>query len=241
MTPMFKEYHQVEDAMEAVVQRRFIEGPLLRSLQSGAYNLEQVRYFAVQYLYYNRHFPRILGAAISAMEPDSEWWVPLADNLWDEAGRGTPGKAHDRLYLSFLQSVHPQIVFNGRGLPDIPMSEAIRSAVETFIHFFRSATPLEALAAVGLGSEFFAGEVMGAIGRGFRHPRYQSRGPLNLLFWDIHQNRHEPRHYALCRNLLIRYTDHQQHLSCMYETGRLIAESEADMYDTLHQEMLSLS
>ncbi len=64
----------------------------------------------------------MLGAAISAMAPAGVWWIPLADNLWDEAGRGIPGKSHEELYKTFLLSADPQLTLDAQGLPPEPMS-----------------------------------------------------------------------------------------------------------------------
>ncbi|WP_236017224.1 TenA family transcriptional regulator [Alicyclobacillus fructus] len=225
--------------MLTLVEEHFLNGRFLQTLGAGAYSEAQIRYFALQYGYYSRHFPRVLGAAIAAMPPIDTWWVPIADNLWDEAGRGQPGRAHEKLYLTFLRTVAPDARLDGHGIPDVPMSKAVGKAVDTFIQFFREATPLQAMAAVGLGSELFAGQVMARIGEGFRHPHYQRRGPINTLFWDVHADEHEPRHYQLCKQILETFTSTHD-LEVMYETGRYIALSEAQMYDELHEEMMSL-
>lgn len=232
---VFHNYLEVEQAIHAFVQNEFIEGDFLTSLRSGEYTLPQIQYFAVQYSYYSRHFPRVLGAAISAMAPFDTWWVPLADNLWDEAGRGVDGKSHEQLYKTFLFSVYPNITFDRNGLPHEPMSSAVSNATDFFIQFFQQASPLEAMAAVGLGSEIFAGTVMGAIAEGLRHPKYNHL-PLNLVFWDIHADEHEPRHYQLCKDILIQYSSSDE-LHMMYEVGVRIARSEAFMYQQLHREM----
>ena len=233
---MFSHYAEVEIAMNEVVRKEFTEADFFRSLRNGFYTMSQVRYFAVQYAHYSRHFPRILGAAISAMPPQDTWWVPLADNLWDEAGRGAPGKSHEQLYKTFLLSIHPNVELEERGVPKAAVSNAVSNAIHTFIDFFRAATPLEAMAAVGLGSEMFAGNVMGDIANGLRHPRY-NHPPLNLTFWDVHANEHEPRHYQLCKDILVRFPDPTD-LTRIYEVGALIAKSEAAMYAQLHEEML---
>ncbi len=233
---MFSSYEDVEMAMNKVVQQEFTEADFFRSLRNGLYSMTQVRYFAVQYSHYSRNFPRVLGAAISAMPAQDTWWVPLADNLWDEAGRGAPGKSHEQLYKTFLLSIHPNVELDERGVPKVAVSKAVSDAIHTFIDFFRSATPLEAMAAVGLGSEMFAGNVMGDIANGFRHPRY-NHPPLNLTFWDAHANEHEPRHYQLCKDILVLCTDPND-LAIMYKVGSLIARSEAAMYAQLHEEML---
>lgn len=230
----------VERAMDELVAREFDEGVFLATLRAGRYTLVQLRYFAAQYSYYSRHFPRVLGAAIAAMEPEAAWWVPLADNLWDEAGRGTPGREHEALYRTFWRSLDPSLRLDERGFPPVPMSPAVEWAVTTFLTFFRAATPMEALAAVGLGSEYFAGRVMGAIADGLRHPAYQAAGGLDLRFWDVHADAHEPRHYALCRSLLERYRTPEE-LRRLYEVGARIARSEAKMYTDLHREMACMA
>ncbi|GEO27060.1 hypothetical protein AAC03nite_28450 [Alicyclobacillus acidoterrestris] len=231
---MFSQYSDVEAAINRVVEEEFLNGVFLSTLRDGGYTIPQIQYFAVQYSYYSRHFPRVLGAAISAMEPLDTWWVPLADNLWDEAGRGEEGKSHEQLYKSFLLSVYPDVQLDHRGIPTQPMSIAVRNAIDTFIKFFREATPLEAMAAVGLGSEMFAGTVMGDIANGLRHPNY---GAPNLLFWDVHADEHEPRHYQLCKDILVQFKAPKE-LDVMFQVGLKIAKSEALMYAQLHEEMI---
>jgi pyrroloquinoline-quinone synthase len=235
----FTRYEEVERAMDDVVEEYFFRGRFLTQLLSGGYTYPQIRHFAIQYSYYSRHFPRVLGAAISAMPPIDSWWVSLADNLWDEAGRGAPGKSHEKLYLTFLKSVDPDIQLDRFGMPNEPMSPAVGKAIQTFIDFFRDASPLAAMAAVGLGSEMFAGAVMGKIEEGFRHPAYNRDRSINVMFWELHADEHEPHHYQLCKSILEEYT-HPADLKTMFDVGRTIARSEAQMYEELHDEMMQL-
>lgn len=240
VSTVFTTYDAMEEAMLRFVQTAFFNGAFLSTLTRGGYRPQQIRYFALQYSYYSRNFPRVLGAAIAAMEPTDTWWIPLADNLWDEAGRGVSGRSHQQLYLTFLRSVYPDAALHDDSSPVIPMSSSVRQAIDTFISFFRTCSPVAAMAAVGLGSELFAGQVMGAIGAALRHPNYQAWADVDALFWDVHADEHEPRHYALCRDILCQYTTPEA-LSHLYEVGIFIAKSEADMYQGLHVEMLSLT
>ncbi len=230
---------QVEQAIFELVNREFLQGAFFQTLLEGEYSIGQIRYFAIQYSYYSRHFPRVLGAAISAMAPFHSWWMPLADNLWDEAGRGENGRSHEELYRTFLVSVDPNIQLDEHGVPKEPMSEAVGLAIQTFLAFFRNASPLEAMAAVGFGSELFAGLVMGTIGRGLKHSAYNQDRILNVFFWEAHADEHEPRHYQLCKDVLVGFKDPAD-LAIMHDVGASIAKSEARMYAQLHQEMLVL-
>lgn len=233
---VIQKYEEVENKVNQVVQDEFTKGIFFQTLANGEYTMSQIQYFAIQYSYYSRHFPRVLGAAISAMAPLDNWWIALADNLWDEAGRGVPGKSHEQLYKTFLLSTDPEVALNSQGIPLESMSAAVEDAVHTFIRFFREATPLEAMAAVGLGSEFFAGTVMGMIAKYLQHPNYNA-SPLNTLFWDVHADEHEPHHYQLCKNILVQYTDPSE-LESMCKVGIEIAKSEALMYTKLYEEMM---
>jgi pyrroloquinoline-quinone synthase len=235
----FQSYTDVESAMSALVEEHFFGGTFLRTLGAGAYSPAQIRHFAIQYSYYSRNFPRVLAAAIAAMPPIDEWWVPIADNLWDEAGRGEPGRAHEKLYLTFLKSVAPDVPLDRHGIPAEPMSPAVGKAIDTFIEFFRQASPLQAMAAVGLGSEYFAGAVMKRIGESFLHPAYNPDGRIDIRFWQLHADEHEPRHYQLCKDILQTFTAPED-LQTMFEAGRYIALSEARMYEELHEEMMRI-
>jgi pyrroloquinoline quinone (PQQ) biosynthesis protein C len=219
------------------VAHEFFGNPFFQSLARGRYTHAQLRHFAIQYGYYNRHFPRVLGAAIAAMAPLSSWWIPLADNLWDEAGRGLPGRSHEELYKTFLLSVDPSLALNGQGLPSEPISPVVGQAIDSFINFFRTATPLQAMAAVGLGSELFAPDVMGRIATDLDRPSYNHMHRLNLTFWTVHAESDEPRHYQLCRGILEQFSEPAD-LSMMREVGQNIADSECAMYTGLHEEMM---
>lgn len=225
--------------MRQVVRDEFFDGEFFKHLLQGSYTVSQIKHFAIQYSYYSRHFPRVLGAAISAMPPLDTWWVSLADNLWDEAGRGVKGKSHEQLYKTFLFSVDPDISLDQQGVPTVPISSTVKKAIDTFIQFFHNATPLQAMAAVGLGSEMFAGDVMGLISKGLQHPSYNRRRKLSVLFWDVHADEHEPHHYQLCKDILVQYTSPED-LNMMLNTGYEIARSEAVMYAELHEEMIQI-
>lgn len=85
----------------------------------------------------------------------------------------------------------------------------------------------------------FAGDVMGAIAKGLRHPAYNSPATLDLTFWDVHADEHEPHHYRLCKDILEQHTTSAE-LKSMFDVGREIAASEALMYRELHAEMVKL-
>ncbi|KEO82522.1 hypothetical protein EL26_14910 [Tumebacillus flagellatus] len=236
MTAEFHTYQDVERAVMQEVETHIVQGRFLTALGNGEFTPAQIREFALQYSYYSRNFPRVLGAAIAAVEPLDRWWVPLVDNLWDEAGRGNPKGYHSRLYRTFLESVAPDVEISDEHVPNYPVGEAAKRAVDAFLSFLKEATTLEAMAAVGLGSELFAGLVMGLIGQGLRHPNYSRERKVNVGFWMAHADEHEPRHYQLCRDVLVEFTE-PEHLQAIYRAGVQIAMSEARFYDELHDEM----
>ncbi|MFC4767353.1 TenA family transcriptional regulator [Effusibacillus consociatus] len=234
---MFRTYEEVESAVYEKVRERILNGRFLTTLLNGEFTEAQIREFALQYSYYSRNFPRVLGAAIAAMEPLDKWWVSIADNLWDEAGRGNPKGYHSRLFRTFLETAAPDVEISEEHVPHVPVAPAPKQAVDTFIGFLRSATPLQAMAAVGLGSELFAGEVMGLIGQGLKHPNYNKTRKLNVTFWIAHADSHEPRHYQLCKDILVGFTDPED-LETMYRAGVAMAMSEADFYDGIYDSIV---
>lgn len=237
-TREFHTYADVEAALLELVEAKIVEGRFMRTLCSGAFTPAQIREFALQYSYYSRNFPRVLGAAVTAVEPLDRWWVPLVDNLWDEAGRGNPKGYHSKMYRTFLESVAPDVTINEENVPDYPVGDATKRAVETFIKFLQGASTLEAMAAVGLGSELFAGKVMGLIGEGLRHPNYNREQRVNVGFWMAHADTHEPRHYQLCKDVLVDFSQSEE-LRTIYHAGARMALSEAQFYEDLYEEMMS--
>lgn len=233
----FESYEQVEQAVWDVVEREIIQGRFMQTLLRGEFTARQIAEFALQYSYYSRSFPRTLGAAIMAMKPEDDWWVPLVDNLWDEGGRGDPMRYHSRLYWTFLTTAAPDVPCDGYA-PRYPVSPAVEDAVNTLINFLKYATPLEAMAAIGLGSEMFAGKVMGMIGEALTHPNYNQKQKLDVRFWTVHADEHEPRHYQLCKDVLVRHTQPEE-LEAMYRAGSYIARSEARMYDGIYERMMA--
>jgi pyrroloquinoline-quinone synthase len=236
----FKTYKEIETAIWAIVEEEIVQSPFMQSLRSGEWNSRQIAEFALQYSYYSRNFPRVLGAAIAAVEPEDDWWVSLVDNLWDEAGRGNPKSYHSRLYHSFLVTAAPGIPTDDRYVPAYPVGPGTYEAVNSFLAFLRNATSLEAMAAIGFGSELFAGRVMGLIGEGLAHPNYNKETKINTTFWAAHADTHEPRHYELCKNVLTRFTSPDE-LERMYRAGAYITRSEARFYDSIYERMKSLS
>ena len=228
----FETYEQVEEAIMQVVNEEIVEGEFMRTLVEGQWNQAMVREFALQYSYYSRNFPRVLAAAVTAVVAEDDWWIPLVDNIWDEAGRGKPNGSHTILYHSFMVTAAPDVPTDERHIPDYPIAPPAIDAVNNFINFLRNATPLEAMAAIGFGSEYFAGKVMGLIGRGMEHPNYNQDRKIDATFWTVHADIHEPRHYALCKNVLQRYTTPQD-LEAMFNAGAYIARCEARFYDGL--------
>ena len=233
-------YDEVEQAMQRYIDQVFLNQPFFRTLLGGEWDGRVLRYFAQQYAHYSANFPRVLGSAIAAMAPEDRWWIPLAENLWDEAGRGIPGHSHAVLYGSFLHSVDPSSLLWYPQRSQWPkMGASVQGAVETFIDFFAEASPLEAMAAVGLGSEFVAGQVMGVIAQGLRHPRYQKPNPINTAFWDVHAEHDEPRHYALCSAVLREQTTAKNY-DRVLDISKRIAGSESLMYEGIYQEAQTL-
>ncbi|WCN36949.1 TenA family transcriptional regulator [Aneurinibacillus uraniidurans] len=235
----FTSYEQVEQKIWEIVEEEIIQGDFMQSLLAGEWTPLQVREFALQYSYYSRNFPRVLGAAVAAVEPEDDWWVPLVDNLWDEGGRGNPAHYHSLLYHTFLTTAAPDVPTNEKYVPDYPVAQAAKEAVTSFLLFLRHATSLEAMASIGFGSELFAGKVMGLIGEGLQHPNYNKDRKLDVTFWTVHADEHEPRHYQLCKNILTRFTSPQE-LEHMYRAGAYITRSEARFYQGLYERMKSL-
>jgi pyrroloquinoline-quinone synthase len=233
-------YEDVERGIWDIVETHIIKGPFLQHLHQGKYSLNQIREFAIQYSFYSRNFPRILGTAIGVMEPSDRWWMPIVDNLWDEGGRGKPAGYHSRLYHSFLISAASDVETKDNYVVGEQMAPAVEEAINSFILFLRQATSLESMAAVGFGSELFAGKVMGLIGEGLQHPHYNKDSKLNVAFWLAHADQHEPRHYQLCKDILIEYSDLKS-LNLMYRAGAYIAFSEARMYQGLHERMVAFN
>ncbi|ASS75956.1 hypothetical protein CIG75_13975 [Tumebacillus algifaecis] len=235
---VFQTYAEVERAVMAEVEENILNGRFLQALLNGSFTAAQIREFALQYSFYSRNFPRVLGAAVAAVEPLDRWWVPLVDNLWDEAGRGNPKGYHSKMYRTFLEGAAPDVSISDEHVPDAPVGGAAKKAVESFLSFLKTASTLEAMAAVGLGSELFAGLVMGEIGQGLRHENYNRERRLNVGFWMAHADTHEPRHYQLCKDVLLDFSTPAE-LQTIYTAGRTIALSEARFYDELYDEMMA--
>ena len=239
--PQLRSYDEVEEGMQTYIDEAFLTQPFFQTLLSGQWDRRMLTYFSQQYAHYSANFPRVLGAAIAVMEPEDRWWIPLADNLWDEAGRGRPGHSHASLYLNFVHSVDPSSSQWHPHPNQWPkMGPSVEVAIKSFIDFLVGSSPLDAMAAIALGSEFFAGQVMGIIAEGLRHPRYQEGGAINTTFWDLHAAHDEPRHYALCRAILCEKSK-KEHYGRLLDIGKEIAASESMMYAGIYQEAQELS
>ncbi len=153
-------------------RERCLEHPLLRAIESGSLNWDQLRAFG-QYMYHLFIEAELRFSSISVVRsPDRESLRRNAEHVYEEI-------PHIDLYEDFLR---------GLEIPDeeigkVPTEPGIECFTNYFYRLSFSGSPAEAAAGAGLCEGMF-GDISARVAKGLRE-RYNL--PLHTTrFWDVH-------------------------------------------------------
>jgi mannose-6-phosphate isomerase-like protein (cupin superfamily) len=119
---------------------------LLRACDLGLLTLEDFRFLFGQYYLYSSHFTRYLSALMASCE-DDYFRSKLAQNLWEEGGMQRPQDRHTQIFRDFLGGAL------GLDIAALEYRDFTRYFAAQYLDFCRSASPAEASAFLGLGTE----------------------------------------------------------------------------------------
>jgi pyrroloquinoline-quinone synthase len=158
---------------------RVLHHPFFERLNSAALSRQQVQKFALDYNFYCRSFPQLLGYA-AAKIADDQIRMPIVENLWEEHGEGDITRSHRQLYTNFLRSLK---LSDEQIETSVPSTATARYIQELF-DICSTGDFLDVLALVGPGTEYFASREFEIILSGLE--KYPFAQDLDLEYWSIH-------------------------------------------------------
>ena len=206
-------------------RQRSIEHPLLRAIESGSLNWDQLRAFG-QYMYHFLIEGELRFSSISVVRsPDRESLRRNADHAYEEI-------PHIDLYEDFLR---------GLEIPDeeigtVPTEPGIECFTNYFYRLSFSGTQAEVAAGAGLCEGMFA-DISSRVAKGLRE-RYNL--PLHTTrYWDVHAVADE-EHLKLHYWRIERYTQGPEMEQRVRTAARLGFSYWLMLFDTIAQQ-ISLS
>jgi pyrroloquinoline quinone (PQQ) biosynthesis protein C len=134
----------------AIIRENAFRDPMLDSVRTGAMSRDGVRKWALQASLVVREFTRFISA-IHANCPDRDGQQLLAENLWEEHGRGNADRDHYRLVRRLARAL-------GASEEEIDNAQPLAETADYIDHCFkvtRECSFVEAMTAVGVGVESF--------------------------------------------------------------------------------------
>lgn len=156
----------------------------LKKFGEGKIRPEAAKIFAEQYYQYSKHFSRYLAAVISII-PEEPAREPLIKNLYEEYG----GRAEEGKEMS-LEMVHANIFRKfckaaGANLEAAKPFPETSLFVERYLYRLRELHWVEALGALGPGTEYIVPYIYKPIYDGLKKKGYSED---DLLFFSAHIN-----------------------------------------------------
>lgn len=147
----------------AVLSEQPFRDPLFDALRAGRMSRESIKLWAAQAALVVREFTRFISA-IHANCPHRDAQVLLAENLWEEHGKGIAGRDHYSLIRNLAKSL-------GATGEEIDLAEPLAETADYINHCFkvtREGSFVEAMAAIGVGIEYFSPRFFAALAEMFR-------------------------------------------------------------------------
>ena len=145
------------ELLEVLVEKRYRD-PLLDSIRSGEMNRAGMKLWVMQAMLVVRQFTRFISA-IHANCPHADAQELLAENLWEEHGRGVQGRDHYSLIRRLAESL-------GATSGELEKIEPLPETANYINYCFRvtrDGSFIEGLSAIGIGIEYFSPRFFGAL------------------------------------------------------------------------------
>jgi mannose-6-phosphate isomerase-like protein (cupin superfamily)/pyrroloquinoline quinone (PQQ) biosynthesis protein C len=141
-TPM-----ELQKLYDIVNNHALWQNPLLKMMEQGELNFTDFQFIFSQYYLYSKNFTRLLAAVMVNCESDY-YRSKLSENLWEEGGGIDIEKRHAQIFRTFLHD-HLKI----KSLDSIEYKDYTYSFANNYLHLVLYGKPLEASAALSLGTE----------------------------------------------------------------------------------------
>jgi pyrroloquinoline-quinone synthase len=187
------------DELLSIARREAFRDPTLEAVRSGEMSRQGLKLWALQAMLVVRQFTRFISA-IHSNCPHRDGQQLLAENLWEEHGRGDGDKDHLSLIIRLAKAL-------GATDDEIAAAEPLAETEDYIDRCFkvsRQGSFVEAMAAIGVGIESFMPAFFGSLARGLEARYGLSASDLEYLLVHVSEDEVHARRSA---ELIERYAD----------------------------------
>lgn len=190
------------DELISILHREGFRDPLYDAALGGRMSRAGLKLWFLQAALIVRQFPRFISA-IHANCPYADAQELLVENLWEEHGRGIPGRDHFSLMKKLLRGL-------GAAEEEIERTEPLPETADYIAYCFevtRERSFLEGMAAIGVGMEHSIPRFFGALARALIE--HYGLTPDDVEFLSVHVEE-DSDHSRRALEIIERYADSDQ-------------------------------
>ena len=139
------------DELLAILREESFRDPMYDEMKRGQVSRAAMKRWTIQAMFVVRDFTRFISA-IHSNCPHTDGQMLLAENLWEEHGKGDASRTHLALIKSLAKSL-------GATDEELDRAEPLPETSNYIAHCFkvtREKSFIEGMAAIGLGIEYFS-------------------------------------------------------------------------------------
>jgi pyrroloquinoline quinone (PQQ) biosynthesis protein C len=212
------------DELLSILRRHSFRDPLFDAIRSGRMSREGAKMWAVQAMIVVSQFTRFISA-IHANCPHRDAQSLLAENLWEEHGRGRAERDH----LSLAKRLAASLGASDEEIDNAAPFPETASYIEHCLKVTRDGSFIEGMTAIGVGIEYYIPKFFGALADGLR--AYYGLAREDVEFLSVHVGEDED-HAERAMEMIEAYADTdeikeraRQALLGVIEAKRRFAES----------------
>jgi pyrroloquinoline quinone (PQQ) biosynthesis protein C len=172
----------------AVIREEPFRDPLLDAIRAGRMTRERVKLWVCQASLVVREFTRFISA-IHANCPHREAQLLLAENLWEEHGKGIEARDHYALIKNMAKSL-------GASDDELDKTKPLPETADYIAHCIkvtRDGSFIEGMTAIGIGIEYFSPRFFAALAELFRSQFGLAREDVEYLLVHVGEDEDHAR------------------------------------------------
>ena len=164
----------------AIQREHSFRDPMFDSVRNGSMSRAGLLQWTLQASLVVRQFTRFISA-IHANCPHRDAQRLLAENLWEEHGRGVPSRDHYALVRKLARSLGA----TDRDLDDAQPLKETDEYINHCLKVTRDSSFVEAMTAIAVGIEIFMPAFFGALGESLRSKYWLTRDDVDYLMVHV--------------------------------------------------------
>ena len=187
------------DELIAILRSESFRDPFFDAVRSGRMSRAGIKFWAIQASVVVKQFTRFVSA-IHSNCPHREVQELLAENLWEEHGRGDVDRDHYSLVRRFAATfgATPDEIDHPEPLPETA------AYVDHCLRITRDGSFIEGLAAIGIAIEHLMPLFFGGLAEALQRNYDVSETDIQYLLVHVHE---DAEHSRRSREMLERYAD----------------------------------